>query len=80
MLKRVLTQKEAEFLDKLQDLFATYNAIIFCKENKEICIEVEVKEENEGWSDDISFNQFLDDTDIDELFEDNCELIAKLHP
>lgn len=72
-LKRELTPRETNFFGKLQDLFLEYNAIIECNENKEMYVVVDVQGDA-LWQKAISFHEFLDDTDIEELFEESCRL------
>lgn len=74
MFKRIPTPRETEFLSKLRELFLDFNAMIYCNDDNEICIGVDV-DDSHDWSMDLSFNEFFDDTDIDELFEEyNREL------
>lgn len=69
MFKRTLTPRETEFLNKLRELFIEYNAMIFCNEDNEIAVCVDVSKLYE-FNNDISFNDPFDDTDIDALLED----------
>ncbi|WP_455592682.1 hypothetical protein [Bacteroides sp.] len=72
-IERELTPREIGFFGKLQDLFVEYNAIVHCNENKEIYVVIDGNE-SAMWNHDITFRDALDETDIDELFEESCKL------
>lgn len=73
-ISRELTTREIEFFGKFRKLFIDYNAIICCEEAPRLYIVVDFKVESDLSNTDIEFNHFLDDTDIDELFEKSHKL------
>lgn len=66
---QLLTEREIEFLTKLKALMIEYNAEIHCA--KAGCIQCIVDAHlNPDWINPIAFSDCLDETDIDNLFEE----------
>lgn len=68
-MMQLLTEREIEFLTKFKALIIAYNAEIYC--TKAGCIQCVVDVHlNPDWIYPIAFNDCLDETDIDDLFEE----------
>lgn len=66
---QLLTEREAVFLTKLSALLIEYNAEIHCTKAQVIQLVVDAHL-NPDWINPIPFSNCLDETDINELFEE----------
>lgn len=66
---QILSKRETEFLNRLKALIIEYNAEIHCCSTKNIQIIIDAHL-NQEWENPIRFSNYLDEFDIDNLFEE----------
>ena len=79
-MRKVLSKKECLFLIELKELLLKYTVSIKTAKKESLCVLVfdqEIPEQVEEPVP-IEFSEWLDESDIDELFEENKEIVKGL--